>query len=75
MPKLKKFYKNSNILKVSTYNIVSNKLINKGVDSMSKAQIEMEIKKVFNQMQITLDNAEWVRLHQQYLQLKKQLEN
>ena len=41
---------------------------------MSKVQIEMEIKKVFNQMQITLDNAEWVRLHQQYLQLKKQLE-
>lgn len=42
---------------------------------MSKVQIEMEIKKVFNQMQITLDNAEWVCLHQQYLQLKKQLEN
>ena len=42
---------------------------------MSKVQIEMEIKKVFNQMQITLDNTEWVRLHQQYLQLKKQLEN
>ena len=42
---------------------------------MSKVQIEMEIKKVFNQMQITLDNSEWVRLHQQYLQLKKQLEN
>ena len=42
---------------------------------MSKVQIEMEMKKVFNQMQITLDNSEWVRLHQQYLQLKKQLEN
>ena len=41
---------------------------------MLKVQIEMEIKKVFNQMQITLDNEEWVRLHQQYLQLKKQLE-
>ena len=41
---------------------------------MEKVQIEMEIKKVFNQMQLTLDNAEWVRLHQIYLQLKKELE-
>ena len=41
---------------------------------MSKVQIEMEIQKVLRQMHITLDNDEWVRLHQQYLQLKKQLE-
>jgi hypothetical protein len=41
---------------------------------MSKVQIEMEIKKVLHLMNLTLDNDEWVRLHQQYLQLKKQLE-
>jgi hypothetical protein len=34
----------------------------------------MEIKKVLHLMNLTLDNDEWVRLHQQYLQLKKQLE-
>ena len=37
--------------------------------------VKMEIQKVLRQMQITLDNNEWVELHQQYLQLKKQLEN
>ena len=40
---------------------------------MSKVQIEMEIKKVLHLMNLTLDNDEWVKLHQQYLQLKKQL--
>ena len=42
---------------------------------MSKVQIEMEIKKVFNQMQITLDNDEWANLHCQYLLLKEMQEN
>ena len=37
--------------------------------------IKMEIQKVLREMQITLDNDEWVKLHQQYLQLKKQLRN
>ena len=37
--------------------------------------VKMEIQKVLREMQITLDNDEWVKLHQQYLQLKKQLKN
>ena len=37
--------------------------------------VKMEIQKVLRQMHITLDNDEWVRLHKEYLKLKKQLEN
>ena len=42
---------------------------------MSKVQIEMEIKKVLQLMNLTLDNDEWVNLHCQYLLLKEMQEN
>ena len=40
----------------------------------NKKELEKCLKMIFQSMQLTLDNKEWKRLYEQYLNIKRELE-
>lgn len=52
---------------------VAEQQINQAEARLNKIELELAIKTVFDEMQLTLDNSKWKQLHEEYLSLKRKL--